>query len=755
MKKILLLPALLCALALKATTVTYTADNTTNFTNPERGFYYEVEWIVTDTKTSNMEDNANYFKKTKLKGGSMILRLYYLNNFTEKDLTSNVLEAIKNDMQLFRDNGCKMILRFAYTSSTSKPYKDATPARWKRHLEQLKPILQANEDVIACVQAGFLGVWGEWYYSAQGVGSAIPKSVKKELIDELLDAVPASRSVQLRTPLFKTEYIGNTTPLTANEAFNGSAKARLGHHNDAFLSGADNMGTYTDRTKDMNYIATDCLYLPNGGESNDEDNSFPTYTTGAKAKEELAMLHYSYLNAEYCPEVMNKWSSSDKDEIARKLGYRFVLLSGTYPSSVAAGNKMSVQLSIKNDGYASPFNKRLAYIVLKNGSKTYPLPLTSDPRLWTPGATTNISESVTVPSSVPTGTYNLYLYLPDYSSKLASNPEFAIRMANTNIWDSNTGMNNLNAQVQVTSGGTPEPQPVESLDPVTNLNASIAGNKVTLTWTNPSGDTPTPPTPTDEYEDISSGTNVSYTNCSASASYNATKKESTISYSTSAGWLWAGVEYATDKSQNITSLTFEYKGNGTEVVIIPYLSDGTYAWTDEDNCPDLSSTEWQSFTLSTFNPLWETPEYSFGEHPITAFGFRANPAEAASGSFTIRNVKITTSSKKAPMANPTFSSVKVMRQIGYTPSWEDGVMVYSGTATSFTDQNLSNGTYYYAVYAVYSDGTFAVPATVSAAVNATDLAPIRAQDKTQKVLHNGQLYIRKDNRLYTILGQQQ
>lgn len=754
MKHLLPIALLLSSLTLSATTVTYTADNSTNFTNPERGFYYEVEWKVTDSKTSNMPDQSNYFKKVKLKGGTLLLRLYYLNNFTDKDIPANALKAIENDMQLFRDNGCKMILRFAYTASTSKPYKDATPAQWKRHLEQLKPILQANEDVIACVQAGFLGVWGEWYYSAQGTGSAISKDIKKALIDELLDAVPASRAVQLRTPLFKTEYIGNTTPLTSAEAFNGSAKARLGHHNDAFLSGESNMGTYTNRTKDMNYIASDCLYLPNGGESNDEDNSFPTYTTGDKAKAELAQLHYSYLNAEYCPEVMNKWSTSVKDEIARKLGYRFVLTSGTYPASVAAGNKMAILLSIQNEGYASPYNKRTAYIVLKNGSKTYSLPLTSDPRRWTAGATTTINESLTVPTTVPTGSYDLYLYLPDASSKLASDPAFAIRMANNNTWDAATGMNKLNAQIQVTAGTTPdpEPQPVTTLDPVTDFSAVASSRNILLSWTNPQADPPTPPTP-DTYEDLSSAQNVSYSGCSASASYNNSTKVSTISYSTSGDWLWAGVEYAASVSQNITSLSFEYKGNGTEVVIIPYLSDGTYAWTDEDNCPDLSSTDWQTFTLSTFNPLWDEPAYSFGTNPITHFGFRANPASAASGSFAIRNVKITTSSNKAPQAAPAFSFVKIMRQLNAMPSYTNGTMVYNGTQTSFTDADLSPGTYYYAAYAVYSDGTFAIPATAQVTISSTDIQSPNHNTKVKKVMHNGQIFILNLNTRFNLLGQ--
>jgi hypothetical protein len=34
-----------------------------------------------------------------------------------------------------------------------------------RHIQQLRPVVQANLDVIAFTQTGLIGVWGEWYFS--------------------------------------------------------------------------------------------------------------------------------------------------------------------------------------------------------------------------------------------------------------------------------------------------------------------------------------------------------------------------------------------------------------------------------------------------------------------------------------------------------------------------------------------------------------------------------------------------------------
>lgn len=446
---------------------TYTADHTTNFSNPERGFYQQIEQVVTADGTSNLSDH--YFTDGKAAGRSLLLRLYYLNNFRNVALPQAVLDEITADMAKFRANGFKCILRFAYTNEAyddKSKNQDASPAIWQQHLSQLKPVLQANADVIYVVQAGFLGVWGEWYYSGQGIGSAIPQATKKNLIDWLLDAVPASRCVQLRTPLFKTDYVSDAVALTAATAWKQDARSRLGHHNDAFCNGADNMGTYTDVATDKAYLAQECLYVPNGGETNIETGNASNYTnygTGAKAADEMKRLHYSYLNYEYSEYATNQWKketdgsgSSYYDIMARQMGYRFVLTDGTYPTQATAGKTMNISLNIHNTGYAPLYNERHAYIVLKSADNTYSVPLQSDPRSWQPDATTTIAETLTLPADMAAGTYSLYLHLPDADSRIAANPAYAVRLANADIWDSSTGYNNLNAQITIAPAASSE-----------------------------------------------------------------------------------------------------------------------------------------------------------------------------------------------------------------------------------------------------------------------------------------------------------
>jgi hypothetical protein len=101
---------------------------------------------------------------------------------------------------------------------------------------------------------------------------------------------------------------------------------------------------------------------------------------------------------------------------------------------------------LTNQGWAAPFNKRDVELVLRNTSTgaLYRVKLNTDPRLWLPGQTITVNQTVTLPSGMPSGNYALLLNLPDPTPTLNTRPEYAIQMANNNLWESSTGFNNLN-----------------------------------------------------------------------------------------------------------------------------------------------------------------------------------------------------------------------------------------------------------------------------------------------------------------------
>ena len=437
--------------------VTYTVDNSTIFANPERGFYYHYEKKLTTNSPYAVKNNTGSIDSHAGQAGSLILIVYYLDNFKDQALPQTILNAFDEDMAALRSKGFKCIVRYAYTASVSNDTAEDAP--WdivKQHISQLKPKWQANADVIFCFQIGFVGAWGEWYYSKNfGNKASTMNNSRRLVVDSMLAAVPSDRCILIRTPLFKTGYIGNTNPLTESEAYTGTPKSRIGHHNDGFLYvewGDD--GTYSDTATQKPYIAQETLYVPIGGETNETDETAAiTKAAYNTTIAETSRLHYTFINQGYSPAMTGQWRSNGAYDALRKwLGYRYQLLNGTYSSQATPGGDMSVYMQIKNVGFAPLYNERPVFIVLKNSSHTYQIQMEVDPRTWKPnGVVSTVSEVLTLPSNIATGTYQLYLYLPDAYENLRSDSRYSVRFANSNMWDSTNGWNSLNASIVITN----------------------------------------------------------------------------------------------------------------------------------------------------------------------------------------------------------------------------------------------------------------------------------------------------------------
>ncbi len=246
----LLLTASLLALTASATDITYKADDVTVFPNPERGFTDQLggDVALSDTKNHVVKPEEEWYWDKEdenypdRKNQSLVMLMYYLKNYKTKDLSDKILTGFDEDMQILRNHGFKCVLRFAYDWSSKT---DASLAWVKRHIEQLKPHLESNKDVIFALEAGFVGRWGEWYYSSNfGNETQQMNDNRREVITALLDACPADRFLLTRYPLIKIGYLGDENPLDSAQAYTQTNRARIGHHNDAFLNAWGNDGTY-------------------------------------------------------------------------------------------------------------------------------------------------------------------------------------------------------------------------------------------------------------------------------------------------------------------------------------------------------------------------------------------------------------------------------------------------------------------------------------------------------------------------------
>jgi hypothetical protein len=125
---------------------------------------------------------------------------------------------------------------------------------------QIASILNES-DAILCVQAGFLGPWGEWHSSnlLSNKDEAANVALRNAILRTLLGSLDPGLNIALRRPRFVRDL--------TNTGANGS---RLGFHNDALLSGGTDMGTYSDPayTRESELVWVD-RFLPrgiNGGE---------------------------------------------------------------------------------------------------------------------------------------------------------------------------------------------------------------------------------------------------------------------------------------------------------------------------------------------------------------------------------------------------------------------------------------------------------------------------------------------------------
>ncbi len=465
-------------------TVTY-SPTTALFANPERGFYRYYEsrasspsvWSVATIQSTAMVDWLTAAEEATI---TQAYCLFYLNTFLNGNIDATYLTHIRTNLTNMRTAGRKCILRFAYsddyTDSNNNGIPDILqdPARKTEpdlpqllaHIDQIKPILQEYADVITVLQAGFIGLWGEWYYTDHFVDnptqpdtiSAAQYERRKSVVLRLLDALPANRMIALRYPMLKKMMFGRETPITASEAFQNTPVARLGFHNDAFLNSYGDSGTFQSPA-DRTYLQAESLYLSMGGEVNQPESGAPSHSC-ANALSEMALYHWSYINTDYYKPTLRSWKSSGcihntsniAGSILDRLGYRLVLKRGVYPTTARPGGNLTVRIELTNEGFAAPYNPRDLFLVLQNTSSgaIFKAKLPDDPRVWLANGQTHvIARTVTLPTTLAAGTYALALHLADPNTVLSSRPQYAIRLANANLWRTTSGWNDLGHSVTV------------------------------------------------------------------------------------------------------------------------------------------------------------------------------------------------------------------------------------------------------------------------------------------------------------------
>lgn len=446
----------------------YTTD-TTVIANPERGTIHQHD-VHSNKKSYNLtKDEVQQWRTEEKK--TLVRMSVYLDNFVKNGtISQSYINTIKSNLDAIRDGGGKCILRFAYTEDTGKKPWDASVDIIKQHISQLKSEIFDNySDVISVLEAGFLGVWGEWYYTNND-----SKADRKAVLDALLDAMPTNRFVSVRTPSYKYNVFGKTSAdyTTEATAYDGSDYSRIGAFNDAFVASENDMGSFGSNSRgggvksdgveqDRTFWANDTKFGPMGGESTEPDKASLVNSLYTRTLTDLAKYHYTYMNEEWYEGFVNKWKSTvDKatalhpgdtywDTMQKRLGYRFTIAGAQITKTV--NEVLHVQFAILNDGYATPYNPRpLKVVLLKENNGKYTIAATldptanhspvsaanenTDPRRWWSGETTTVSMWLSAASLDANTKYAVAIELPDEDATLAKDDAYSIRLANVGTW---------------------------------------------------------------------------------------------------------------------------------------------------------------------------------------------------------------------------------------------------------------------------------------------------------------------------------
>ncbi len=433
-------------------------ESSANISNPDRGFYVTTSTpyisgqsnYMTDEEVSSFLDwafvNANNYQSSLI---YLSIKLNPTVGITAAD--SDNLAAILCTME---SHGFKAIVRAAYDTDGSGTSEPADINTVLTHIEQLSDIFNSQKNAISVVQCGLLGLWGEMHTSSfmpiLPDGSYDLTNVNL-VIEKYTSCLDSDIQFSVRRPLFYRSAFGTNKPITSETAFNNSNSSRVGFYNDGFLCDPTDCGTYASNEVEFErtFQNSHNLYTIFGGEAiMDTPNE---NADGDYAIDYMQLTHVSYLNSGWNTNLHDLWRNSScpinapgstinaYDYIASHMGYRFVLRNSYLPATVKAGRSVSVSLDIENTGFSNIVNDNEVDLIFvsSNGKKVYTVSTSVDPRTWNAGETTNESFTVTAPSRLTRGTWNVYLSIPDTTDC----PSSAVQFANETGFDSTLNAN--------------------------------------------------------------------------------------------------------------------------------------------------------------------------------------------------------------------------------------------------------------------------------------------------------------------------
>lgn len=388
---------------------------------------------------------------------------------TDYDFDQTFLDAWAETLSNCRKNGCMAALRFRYDSNGKDKPEPASLDQVLRHIQQLKDsgIFEEYSDVIAFVECGFVGKWGE-----QHGGKYTSVQHKAQLLEALLQAVPAPIPVTVRTPDIFAEWAGITRKDLDNRELIDSLtesqytteiqknKNRIGLYNDGYMGSDSDLGTYANREIETSWLAEQTMTSYYGGEFSgniDFAKKYDTYLP-ENAIPEMYKTHLSYINGNIF-QLYKDYTFSEQYDVSGvdnsayygqtvfsfirdHLGYRYVLRDSKITPETTQGGEVQVNFSVENTGFANQIPAAQSYILIEKDGEFAYAEADIDSRNWLSRTTNEETVNFKLPAGIEAGEWNAYLKLSMGTPAAITNMTGrSIRFANDGVWDSSLGAN--------------------------------------------------------------------------------------------------------------------------------------------------------------------------------------------------------------------------------------------------------------------------------------------------------------------------
>ena len=411
--------------------------------NPDQGFYRPIYVKLTQDGASynrNIVNDATQLYHLRIDISAFSSKT---NGNEDKPLSQLALEGLKDLLDYLKGKDKNAIVRFAYDPAYGGA-KDKEPALQMilQHIEQVCPILNDYRATVTAIEVGLIGPWGEMHSSAIANAQNI-----SPIIDRFLDST-TNLPILVRTPKMIYDYLGITANESADYTVATSEKAyRLGLFNDGYLGSDSDLGTYTNRKRDIQFLSKQTSHLPYGGEVVIPNSSLHNIEV---CLPEMNEIHLSYLNIEWNNLVIDKWKNSNytrdcgTDElyygktafeyIQNHMGYRFVLKKSTFEYTDKL-DELSVELQLQNVGFGNLNKNKNATLLFvdENGNVAFAK------NVGAFDGDTKVRYSTKL--NLEYGKYDVYLRL--YGDEIESTPLYCLQFANDGLWNSTLKANKI------------------------------------------------------------------------------------------------------------------------------------------------------------------------------------------------------------------------------------------------------------------------------------------------------------------------